>query len=589
MQILRIVKKYLKILSSHQKLRIFELGVLMVIGGFLEMLSVSLMLPFMNAVMEPEATMENRYVRQFCSIFDIHSATTFLVTLSFVLAIIYILKNVYLILETNIQYRFVYGNMFSLKSQLLDAFLHRQYEYYLGVDSGEVIRIVNQDTDQAFNLLTTLLTLFTEMVVSVTLIGTVFFITPVITCWIAAILLVLLLIINALLKPALRKAGLDYQNSAANMYKWLLQSIQGIKEIIVMHKEEYFKENFDRYGAISVNASRKNGVLGTIPRFMIEAISLSVMFIVVGILIYSGEPIEEMIPVLTAAAMASLRLLPSVNRMSNAMSNISYSEPMLDKLIENLRIIQGNDDVSLAHLKVTEQTDTAGHRTIQQMCVGLQLRGITYHYPQGKGDVLSGADLTIRPGESVGLVGASGAGKTTAVDIILGLLHPQGGAVCVDGIDINEDMEGWLSQIGYIPQMIFMLDDTIRANIAFGIPPDDISDDEVWRALSDASLAEFVRELPDGLDTEIGERGVRLSGGQRQRIGIARALYLDPTVLIFDEATSALDNETEKAIMDSINSLHGKKTMIIIAHRLTTIEQCDHIYRVKDGKIQKER
>lgn len=189
----------------------------------------------------------------------------------------------------------------------------------------------------------------------------------------------------------------------------------------------------------------------------------------------------------------------------------------------------------------------------------------------------------------MGVVGASGAGKTTAVDILLGLLKPQKGKVLIDGTDISLDMDGWLSEIGYIPQFIFMLDGDIRENVAFGVPEGEIDDDKVWEALEEAALAEFVKSLPDGLNTQIGERGLRLSGGQRQRIGIARALYSDPSILFFDEATSALDNETEAAIMDSINHLHGTKTMVIIAHRLTTIEGCDIVYRVEDGKIRRER
>lgn len=197
--------------------------------------------------------------------------------------------------------------------------------------------------------------------------------------------------------------------------------------------------------------------------------------------------------------------------------------------------------------------------------------------------------MVIPVGKSIGIVGASGSGKTTAIDILLGLLPPQAGNVLVDGVDIRKNYGCWLAHLGYILQMIFMLDDTIRANVAFGISDKEVDDAQVWKALEEAQLKEFVQSLPDGLDTTIGERGVRLSGGQRQRIGIARALYMDPDLLIFDEATSALDNETEAAIMDSINALHGRKTLVIIAHRLTTIEECDIVYRVEHGKIKKER
>lgn len=556
----------------------------MVIGGFLEMLSVSLILPFMNAVMSPDETMRKWYVKLFCDIFNIDTATRFLVVLSFVLGIVYILKNVYLILENNYQYRFVYGNMFSFQSKLLNAYLHRPYEYYLSADSGEIIRIISDDTMQTFQLLTYLLSFFTELIVAVILIGTVFFITPYITICIAVVLIFVLFVINFFIRPRMRKAGAKNQKAYAGMNKWMLQSIQGIKDVLVMGKEDYFQSKFDEHGKSRVEALRKNNILESIPRFLIEAITMSTMFILVGIMIYRGQEIETMIPILTAVAMAALRLLPSVNRMSSSLAGISYREPMLDKMIENLTNISG--DVMPVHTSTANDCNSDREKTkISPMKKSLRLSSITYQYPQGECDVLSGAELTIYDGESVGLVGASGAGKTTAVDIILGLLQPKSGQVLVDGVDIRNDMPGWLSQIGYIPQMIFMLDDTILANVAFGEEPSDVSEQNVWSALEEASLDEFVRSLPNGLDTEIGERGVRLSGGQRQRIGIARALYRNPGVLIFDEATSALDNETESAIMESINNLHGRKTMIIIAHRLTTIENCDKVYRVENKTI----
>ncbi|MCX4315549.1 MAG: ATP-binding cassette domain-containing protein, partial [Lachnospiraceae bacterium] len=234
---------------------------------------------------------------------------------------------------------------------------------------------------------------------------------------------------------------------------------------------------------------------------------------------------------------------------------------------------------------------TSGRKTSSRLTFEreITLQNISYSYPNSEQHVLEHAQMSVPVGKSVGIVGTSGAGKTTAVDIMLGLLNPQEGQVLADGVDVMSVYTEWLSHIGYIPQTIFMLDDTIRANVAFGLAREEQTDEQVWYALQEAQLAEFVRSLPEGLDTQIGERGVRLSGGQRQRIGIARALYTNPELLIFDEATSALDNETEAAIMESINSLHGRKTMVIIAHRLQTIEGCDMVYRVKDGRIERER
>lgn len=581
MLLLRIFKKFNLILSRHQKLRIIQLAVMMVIGGFLETCSVSLILPFMDAVMEPEAAMEKWYAQLFCRIFGLQIPRTYLTVLAMALAALYVVKNIYLMAEYNIQHRFVYGNMFALQERLLDTFIHRPYEYFLNVSSGDVIRIISVDTKEAFDRLVDLLSLLTELVVSLMLAAAIFVITPVVTLCIAALLLLIMLFIFAILKPVLHRMGVRQQESAAGMNKWLLQSIQGIKEMKVMRKESFFKKSYSNYGKTYVRSLRWNQTLSAVPRFIIEGLCMGTMFIVVAVLIGNGAELQSIIPMLTAVAMAAIRLLPSVNRISGALNKISYGEPMLDKVIENMRVLEENP----AQTNVGNQNGLP----VPKLRESLNFEHISYHYPNVEESVLSDASMTIRRGESVGIVGPSGTGKTTSVDIILGLLNPQGGQVLVDGVDIKNDLSGWLFQIGYIPQMIFMLDDTIRANVAFGVPERETDDEQVWRALREAALEEFVRSLPDGLDTQIGERGVRLSGGQRQRIGIARALYQNPEVLIFDEATSALDNETESAIMESIHGLHGTKTMIIIAHRLTTIEACDHIFRVEQGQIRQER
>ncbi len=588
MAVIRIIKKFKLILSAHQKKRIIQLAFLMIIGGILETCSVSLVLPFMNAVMNPEKIMNQLYIKWICNLLNLHSSRAFLVTMAVLLAILYLLKNVFLLFEINVQYHFVYGNMFEMQKRLLSNFIRRPYEYFVKVSSGEIIRIVNTDTQYTFQMLSTLLGLFTELTVSGMIILAVFLITPFVTIAVALALLAMLLCINFVIKPFMRRAGLEYQSSAAGMNKWLLQSIQGIKELKVMTREDFFQRHYDTYGRKYVGALRKNQILSVVPKFFIEATSMGLMFLVIAALIYKGTDLETVIPVLSAVALAAIRLLPSVNRISTAMASVSYNEPILDKLIENLKVISGVENVSLS-MDLNYKDFYLEKEKKLQFTEKLEFSHISYHYPDSELNVLQDASVTISQGESVGIVGSSGAGKTTMVDIILGLLRPQDGVVAVDGVDIRQDMSSWLHQVGYIPQMIFMLDDTIRANVAFGVSEDKQSDEEVWRALREASLDDFVKGLPEGLDTQIGERGMRLSGGQRQRIGIARALYLNPSILIFDEATSALDNETESAIMESINNLHGHKTLIIIAHRLSTIKGCDHIYRVENGTINIER
>ena len=290
------------------------------------------------------------------------------------------------------------------------------------------------------------------------------------------------------------------------------------------------------------------------------------------IFLLAGRSISTMMQQLSAFALAAVRLMPSANRMNTYINQIAFYEPSLDVVIREL-----NDCTSYKYQDEIENGLIFSKEIL--------LQNVSFHYPESEVYVLEKVDLKIPIGHSVGFVGHSGSGKSTAVDIILGLLKPQTGKVLIDGIDIEKAYNTWLSKVGYIPQMIYMLDDTIRRNVAFGEEETEIQDEKIWEALKDAQLLEFVKDLPEGLETKIGERGVRLSGGQRQRIGIARALYNQPDILIFDEATSALDNETEAAVMEAIDFLKGKKTMIIIAHRLETIRNCDIVYRVEKGKI----
>lgn len=467
--------------------------------------------------------------------------------------------------------------MFSVQCKILETLIYRPYEYFLNVNSGEIIRIINVDTREAFTLLIVLLSMCTEVVVSAMLLLAIFIMAPTATMIILALLSSILLLINFFVKPTTRRASLNLQKAGMGMNKWLLQSIQGIKELKVLNKEQFFLHNYEANGGLYVQSLRRYQILQVTPRFVIEAVCMGAMFLSVAIMMIMGTELETVIPILTAIAMATIRLLPSVNRIAGALTQIAYGEPILDKMIEHLRNIQPG---VVEKKNLSQLSDKGG---------SLTLRNLTFSYPQGTRNILNQASLSISEGETIGIVGASGAGKTTLADIILGLLQPQSGQFFVGNSDITNSISSLHSSIGYIPQSIFMLDDSIAANIAFGVPDTEISQPLLEKVVREAALEDFIKELPDGLQTQIGERGVRLSGGQRQRIGIARALYREPSILILDEATSALDNETEEAIMESINHLKGKKTMIIIAHRLSTIENCDHVYRVQDGKIVKER
>ncbi len=574
-----VLKNLSKILNRPQKIRIMVLFVMMVIGAFFEAMSVSLMLPLMKGIMQPDIIEKNEIVKWVCELLDLHSHRTFVVACIFALIVVFVTKDLYMILEYYVQARFICNNRFATQQKILKSFLKRPYEFFLNADNGEVMRMISGDVSRTYALISTLLMMGTETIVSLAVTVTIFIIDPVISCFMAVIMLVMVLVIIKVVRPIYRKSGREYQVYSSATGKWMLQAMNGIKEIKVTNKEDFFEYNYSLNGRKLISVEKKSIVLGNIPRLMIEMTSVSAILALIGIMIYRGRELETLIPTLGAFAMAALKLMPGANRIVGAVNEITYSGPAVESLIKNLDILNSSEEN-------IEEINSGDPLEFNEEVI---LSKIEYKYPNSNKQVLKNADMSVPIGKSVGIVGTSGAGKTTAVDVMLGLLKPESGQVLCDGVDVMTNYSSWLEMIGYIPQSIFMIDDSIRANVAFGIKEKDIDDDQVWYALEEAQLADFVRELPQGINTGIGSNGVRLSGGQRQRVGIARALYKNPKLLVFDEATSALDNETEAAIMESINSLHGKKTMIIIAHRLQTIEGCDIVYRVADGKITRER
>lgn len=586
---IRVTKKVLKILDAKQKKMLIVLGIMMLIGGVMESISVSLMLPLITAVMDSAGWRDTWYAALLCDTFHITNQKSYVIFLLLILILIFILKNVYLIIEYYVQFGYVTKNRVKLQRQLMHSYTHKPYVYYLNVSTGEIVRIVTTDTNQAFYLITNILTFYTEMIVSIVL-G----ITVIALSWQIGVGLIIMLsievaIIAKIVKPILKRQG-DLQRREGSLEnKWLLQSINGIKSIKVSNRESFFEEKYGKHADVASLAESKQLTLNAMPRLIIEAFTVAGVFIVLLIMILAGTSIESIIPQLSAFAVAAIRLLPTVNHLSAIINQTPFLEGGLDNVINTIEIDPTSRVYDIKSSSLSDAKSISNDSEMIAFQKEIRFENISFSYPNSEKCVLKDASFSILPGQSVGVIGTSGAGKTTAMDILLGLLEPQSGRVLIDGVDIRENMVAWRNLLAYIPQSIFLMDDTIRENVAFGVPSKDIDDARVWQALSDAQLEELVKEMPEGLDTVIGEAGIRLSGGQRQRLGIARALYNNPEILFFDEATSALDNETEAAIMDSINSLKGRKTLVIIAHRLTTIENCDTVYRVGKGKVTRER
>ena len=573
------IEKLKKLLDKKQRGQMVLLFVVMVIGACLEVAGVSMIIPLVSVIMDPGVMQENRVLSAVCRMLSVTEYRTFVLLCIGALILLFLVKNLFLIFQARLRVNFVDDCKFSTQKKLMHAFLRRPYEYYLNADSGEIMRMVRADVESAYCVLYVVLDVLSQSVVGIALLITVLVIDPFMTLAAMVTMTVLSLLIVYVIKPKMTEAGNSLKENTARENKWVLQAINGIKEIKVAEKEAYFEKQYDTYCEKVTMSKRTDMVVKEIPRMLLEMGSICTMLFIVGAMIWSGREISTLIPVLGAFALAAVKLIPTVTKIISAVGNIAYNMPGLDQLLLNLEEMKKEADEG-ASLETGEAVEFPFAEKIE-------LRDITYRYPNSRNNVLTEAGMVIPKGASVGIVGVSGAGKTTAVDVLLGLLKPLCGGVYCDGTDIMENYSGWLSHIGYIPQMIFMLDGTVKENVAFGIPEEDMDEEKLWNALSEAHLDEFVRSLPQKENTGIGENGVRISGGQRQRIGIARALYKNPDILIFDEATSSLDNETEAAIMDSINSLHGKKTMVIIAHRLQTIAGCDMVYRVENKKITK--
>lgn len=577
----KILKKMNLLLDKKQKTSMVFLVFLMLIGAILEVASIGIVIPVVSIVLDEKAIQDGGIVQFIYELLGVGSAREFTVVIMLSLIAMFVLKNLFLFVQQKYMLSFVYNNQFSTSERMMKNYLRKDYEYYLNADTAVVQRNITSDVNNMYALILALLQLVSETIVFICL-GTVLLISdPIMTVLVTSILILVLFLIKVWLKPIMRKAGEDNQNFYSGLFKWISQTVQGIKEVKIAGKEQYFVDEYITCGKGYVNAVQKYSLYNSVPRLLIETVMIACMVSYMLYLILQGAGLQTMLPTLTAFGVAAMRLLPSANRINNQLNTIAFSEPFFMGVSDNLQ-----DEINGTNIDMTFAKESDRKLPITQNIV---LKDITYSYPNTEKLIFDHADMEIPVGSAVGIVGTSGAGKTTVVDILLGLLAVKTGTIYADGVDVSTQYRAWLKNIGYIPQMIFMLDSTIRDNVAFGVHKENIREERVWEVLKEAQLDEFIKSLPEGLDTTIGERGIRLSGGQRQRIGIARALYEDPEVLILDEATSALDNDTEAAIMDSINRLHGKKTLIIIAHRLQTIEKCDMIYRVEHGKATRER
>ncbi|MCM1087469.1 MAG: ABC transporter ATP-binding protein/permease [Muribaculaceae bacterium] len=571
-----MIKQLAYIFNRKEKIKILLLFIVAIFGSILECASVSIFQPFVNVFMDSSVIQENKYLNYVYQLFGFHTTEGFMTALAGGIIAIFVIKNLYLIIEKYAIYTFSYNTQMKISTGLLRAYVSEPYTFHLNKNISVLQRSVQEDSDLFTKAIIHFMELVVEIMVCFALGIYLFDVSKSITVIVVCLLVVCVGIFTAISRKFARELGKDCQEYKAKLYQWMNQALGGIKEVKVLNRELFFINSYSRYFKKYSKGLKISKLIGTIPKYIVEMVSIAGLLLALIVKMnYGHSDMAAFVPQLAAFAVAAFRLLPSIGRINEHMTGIMYAAPSIELVYHDLKEVE--------NIKSLENSE----KGTLQLEKELVIKDVCYHYPDNEENVIDFANFVIKKGQAVAFIGESGAGKTTMADIILGLLTPQYGRIKADQTDIFKNMDIWHHSIGYIPQTIYLSDDTIRNNVAFGVEEDQIDEMAVENALVKAQLWNFVEGLSDGLETVVGDRGVRLSGGQRQRIGIARALYHNPEILILDEATSALDNETESAVMEAIEKLRGEKTMIIIAHRLTTIQNADVIYEVIDGKVEK--
>ena len=575
--ILDIWGKIKKILNREQKFWGLVVVILSFIGAVMEMLGVSIIVPLVQVMLEPTQLMEYGIVGVMCDKIDIDSTQQLLILCAIGVIFIYIVKNAFLAFLSWVRVKYSTKVQRELSIKMLKAYTKRGYTFFRQTNSATLLRGITGAVVGVNDIIYQFMKIISE-VLTILCICT-FIVYTDIKLAASMVLLVgaCLLFILVLFKGVMNSAGKAYYNNMGLANKSLMQLFGGIKEVLVFGRKDYFVNSFVSVYSKQQKEHVRRTVASECPAYIIEGVCVMGIIVAVCFRVSDMEDTAMYIPKLASFAVAAFRLLPSVGRISSSFNNCVFSLPAVNEVYENILEAEHYD---LEHKEVEKNIITKEVEFKEKV----EIQDVSWKYPDGDENILDRVSITINKGESIAFVGPSGAGKSTFADIILGLFQPQEGSIIVDGKYHLNNTQELASLISFVPQAVYLIDDTIRRNVAFGITDDIINDELIWSVLEKAQMKKYVEELPDGLDTIIGERGVKFSGGQAQRLAIARALYKKPEILVLDEATSALDGETEAAVMEAIEALQGKITLIIIAHRLTTIKNCDKIYEINNGK-----
>lgn len=567
MKIVKISRDVWSILTPRQRTAALLLLAMMIVSMIFEMLGVGLMVPALAAMTIDEAK-PSPLAGKMLTLLGNPAKETLIVGAFVVLFLVYLVKTFFLFVSVYWQSRFISTLQMSLARKLFSTYLHQPWSFHLQRNSVELLRTMSEANNFA-QLCSSLLGAVSDSLILAGIVALLAYFEPVGTLVAAVSLGIAMQLLGWITGKRMQRWGDARFKLMAVVGRHLHQGLGGAKDVKIRGREKYFVDQYDRHARVASDLSARQIVMGQIPRMWLELVAVSTLCILAGTMLWQGRDSRDMVSSLGLFATAAFRLIPSVNRLALAAQNFRFGATGLAALQSDLKLPSSHPPPS---------REIAFRRSIA-------LEGVVFRFPAAPAPALDGVTIRIPHGTAVGIIGGSGAGKSTAVDVLLGLLDPNEGRVTVDGVDIRDNLRGWQDLVGYVPQSIYLCDESLRENVAFGVPPEEIDEAALERAIRAARLDDFVASLPEGLSTVVGERGVRLSGGQRQRIGIARALYHDPAVLVLDEATSALDTATESEVMAAVNALHGAKTLVIIAHRLSTVEQCDVVYRLDRGRV----
>jgi ABC-type multidrug transport system fused ATPase/permease subunit len=570
---MRIISKVKYILEKSHKKDLIKLSLLIGLGMIFEIAGLGLILPTISTISNPQSLYQIQFLKNILARFGNPSSATIIIVGMLGLTLFYILKTFYLTFLNWQQAKFSSKFTAHISKKLYEGYLNMPYYNHLEKNSSILIRNIQSEVSIFTTLSQNIIFLTSEISVIIGILILLISIEPIGALLTLFFLSLVVYFFYKISRVKIRIWGEERQYFSGIISQNLMQGLGGIKDIKLIGKETYFLNEYDRINNKIANINTKINTIDQLPRLLLELIAVAALACLIIAMVLLHKPIIVIIPILGIFVAAAFRMIPSVNKIIYASQRLVYSMPVIDLLYNEFSYF------SKFKIKNTIQKNIEFNKSII-------LRNLSFKYAGSNNFVFNNVKLNINIGECIGIIGESGSGKSTLIDILLGLLTPIHGEILIDNVEIDENnIRGWQNIVAYVPQTIYLTDDTLRNNIAFGLSEDEIDDNLVFEAIMNSQLNDLLITLPDGLETKLGERGVRLSGGQRQRIGIARALYRNTKILVFDEATSALDSNTEFEVMKAINNLRGHKTIIIVAHRLTTLSNCDRVYRLDENGL----